>query len=554
MNRNDVLDKLTAGEPGTAIALLQRLLRDHPDDPDLLGLLGVALDDTGDAAGARDALERALAQECDVAIRLRNGANLAWLLLDTGKREDAAALLKRGWRWEEPRKPDENERMAMAALAEVMLKLALHAEAIDLLSPLPDLGTSGWQLLKPLVLALAHTGMEAQALQILDSHQPCDAVPHECAAIRAFLLHAIGKTVEAVRERNAYLASVPPVLLPRRDSQRFLIGVIENPPSSRRLLAPWPRAYFSHNYPSQPGRLFPDRYGLAGIFCGAGDEAVEQFAAWQPDVVINNVTHAEHLWTGDNLRHAQDFVNRVAPRAINPPKAAASCTRQMMPHTLADIEGLIAPSVRRFRCDLAQLDNLIEAIEGSTAYPMIVRTIYEQESRNMTLAHSRAELEAAIRSLNRTQFYVIEYLGQPREYGFFRRVRAAFVAGVPVIIRADYAREWIVRSRHYIDRQIYHDHPDLLAKANAIILNPREELGDRALAALQAAGQRIPLDIFGMDFDVDDAGNVICFEANATMGLMKPAPEPFPYPPQANHRLLTALDQLLQEVAASGRN
>jgi hypothetical protein len=463
-------------------------------------------------------------------------------------------LLKRGWRWEEPRKPDENERMAIAALAEVMLKLALHAEAVDLLSPLPDLFAPGWKLLKPLVLALAQTGMEAQALQILDSHEPCDAVLHERAAMRAYLLHAVGKVVEAGRERNAYLASVPPVILPRRHSQRFLIGVIENPPSGRRLLAPWPRAYFSHNYPSQPGRLFPDRYGLAGIFCGAGDEAVEQFAAWQPDVVINNVTQAEQLLTGDNLRHAQDFVSRVAPQAINPPKAAATCTREMMPHALAGIEGLITPSVRRFRCDLPRLDKLTEAIECNTSYPIIVRTVYEQEARNMVLVHSSAELAAAIRSLNRAQFYVIKYLGQPREHGYFRRIRAAFVAGSPIIIRADYAREWIVRSRLYVDRQIYQDHPDLLAKANAIIVSPREELGDRALAALQAAGQRIPLDIFGMDFDVDDAGNVICFEANATMGLMKPAPDPFPYPPEANHRLMAAFDRLLHEVAADGQN
>lgn len=168
----------------------------------------------------------------------------------------------------------------------------------------------------------------------------------------------------------------------------------------------------------------------------------------------------------------------------------------------------------------------------------------------MILVNSRRELADAIRSLNRPMIYVIQYLGQPRERGYFRRIRASFVGGQPIVIRADYESGWIVRSRFVSHLQVYRDYPDLLEKANAIIRDPRAELGAKPCAALEAIGRKIPLDIFGMDFDVDDEGNVIFFEANATMGMMTPAPEPFAYPPEATERLTAALDRLFHRFAA----
>jgi len=288
---------------------------------------------------------------------------------------------------------------------------------------------------------------------------------------------------------------------------------------------------------------------MGAIFLGAGETTVAKFRSWRPDVVINNVVNAEYLRMDDNLARVQMFADRLARPVINPPQAAARCTRQLNPANLAGIDGLVLPKVSRYQRDLARIGELIRTIESDIAYPMIVRTPFEQESRNMTLVHTREDLEEGIRSLQSSQFYVIEYLGQPREHGCFRRIRSAFVSGQPIIIRADYAHDWIVRSRFIISLQIYHDHPDLVEKADAIIREPQAELGGKAMSALETAGRRLPLDIFGMDFDVDDEGNVVFFEANASMGMMTPAPDPFPYPPEATQRLTGALDELLHRFA-----
>lgn len=554
MQRADVIDRLNTGDPGVAVTMLRRLLDVNPEDADLLGLLGLALEESGDVSGAEAALRRASELPSAIAIRLRNGANLAHLLFDAGRRTEAAALLQEGWLWPHDRAPEPNECKAIAGLAEAMLKLGLHDEAAALLAPVSEVAALDWPLLKPLLTAMAQIGQTAEALKRLETHDTSDAPEHEREALRAHLLRANGKLAEAVRARKNYLKRVPPVILPPRDSQKLTVGLIDNPPSQANLLKPWPLAYFAINYPAQMAHLLSDRYRMAAIFCGAGDDAVMRFKSWRPDVVINNVTNAEMLMTGENLAEVESFIARITPRAINPPSAAINCTRQKNPANLAGIDGLILPSIRRFLCDLKRLNDLVDRIEAETAYPMIVRTVYDQESQNMILVHCRADLVNAIGKLNRAQIYIVSYLGRPRDRGFYRRLRSFFVGGQPIILWADYASTWIVRSRRYIDLQTYRDHPDLFEKANAIISNPRAELGERAMSALEAVGRTIPLDIFGMDFDVDEEGNVVFFETNATMGMKVPVPEAFAYPPEAIERLTAALDGLLLRVAERRRN
>jgi tetratricopeptide (TPR) repeat protein len=551
MNRSDILARLNANDPVGAIALTDRLLPDEPDNPDVLGLKAIAQADTGDSCGAIATLRRALDIPCAIAIRLRNGVNLLSLLSDARRREDAVALLTQGWRWSENRAPDANELRCIAVLAQAMHRLELYDETIALLSPLPGVLVRDWSIVHLLAQALAHRGDTGEALKLLDAQRSPDVVAHEYAALRAHLLRAEGRTEEATREHDAYVASVPPMILPARPGQTLTIGVIEAAPGYGRLSLKPTCNYFTINYPIQLAKDLSHRYRMAGIYFGAGPERVAQFKSWQPDVVINNVTNAEFLRTGDIAQRLQAFIAPIAPRVINPPQAARQCTRQNNPFTLAGIDGLILPKVRRYQRDMSRIDALIARIEDGTDYPMIVRGVYEQKARNMVLVRDRAELGEAIAGVDRSQFYVIQYMGQKHAHDTSRRMRAFFAGGKPTILWVDYARRWIVQSRAFIDLQIYRDHPDLLEQANAIIRNPRQELGDKALDVIAAVGRTIPLDIFGMDFDVDADGNVVFFETNATMRMQVNAPEEFPYPPEARERLFDAIDQFLHRFAAT---
>ena len=72
------------------------------------------------------------------------------------------------------------------------------------------------------------------------------------------------------------------------------------------------------------------------------------------------------------------------------------------------------------------------------------------------------------------------------------------------------------------------------------------------MAALEAIGRAIPLDIFGVDFDVDESGRLILFEANASMNLFSNAPPDMDYPASADATLLARIERVLHARAQSG--
>ena len=72
-------------------------------------------------------------------------------------------------------------------------------------------------------------------------------------------------------------------------------------------------------------------------------------------------------------------------------------------------------------------------------------------------------------------------------------------------------------------------------------------LGERAMTALAQIAQSLGLDYGGVDFALDKDGTLLLFEANATMLINPPGPEPvWDYRRAATARALAAAQQLLE--------
>jgi tetratricopeptide (TPR) repeat protein len=548
--RAQALSKLNAGDLQGAIALLNGLLAKEPGNADLLGLLGVALEAAGDREAGAEKLRRALALPAEIAIRLRNAGNLAALLYDAGRHDEAAALLRQDWNCASGRPLTAQERSCVVLLSETMHPLQLHAERVRLLAPIVAANQHDWAVLRQLVMALALLGRPEEALRALESYDGADRQEAEHQALLAHLYNTLGEDQSAAAARRSYGAVAAPYLAPAQRGQKFTVGVIDYHPSYTRLIHPASQHYFGSNYPHYISRSMGDRYRFAGILLRAGPEQIRRFNRFQPRVVINNVVSAETLLSDDVLETVAALAKAIGVPVINRPELAAGFTRQMNAQRLRHIPGLIVPRVSRFNRHVERLAELIAAIEEQFAYPFIIRTPSEHNSANMTLVRGRESLRELLMRAAFPQFYVIQYAGAPRRDGYYRRIRAAFLEGKPLIMRADYSDDWIVRSRSYVPAEIYRDRPDLLAHANAIIEDPVGVLGARAMTTVAAVGRALPLDIFGMDFDVDEQGRVVFFEANPSMNFRPKAPKEFPYPPQAAQTLVERMDALLQRWAA----
>lgn len=547
--RKIALDMLNSGDPSGAAVVLREMLAVDADNADLLGLLGIALEEAGDKDAGAETLRRALVIPADASIEFRNASNLGVVLFDSGRRQEASELLRRGWRWPEGRAPQARDIACIALLARTMSALRLHEELVALLMPVAQFTQLEWPALLDLAHALATLGRTKESLRLVEESRAPEAGASDRKAMLAYLYWKEGFTESARKARNDYIASAPPYLAPARAGQKRMIGVINPVPPMNRLILSASTQHFETNYPALLLDRFPDRYRLASLFLGSGRKALEQFQSFKPSVVINNVVSAEVLMSDGNLDRVKRLLEAIGAPVINAPEAAAQCTRQMNSLRLARIPNLVVPKVSRFTRDIKRLDELVKAIEDAFDYPMIVRTTNDHNSKNMTLAHARDALREALQQHDEPQIYVIQYLGKPRRDEFYRRIRAAFVSGAPIIMRADYSRDWIVRSRNWIDWQAYRSRPDLYADTNAIIAQAPERLGSAAMAALEAVGRSISLDIFGMDFDIDDEGRVIFFEANASMNLFPMTPPEFPYPPVAEQTLIDHIDRLFERRA-----
>ncbi len=551
--RDTILEKLDQNDVAGAADLARTMLRHKPDDADLLGLLGLALEAAGDVDGAAEVLRKALTHPATPSIQLRNTTNLAALLMAQRKRGEATDLLRAYRSWPAGHPLGDNERQCMALIADIMAILGMNEELASMLESVVDFSAAGWPLARRHGVALAALERYEALIALTKDCVPQASHAHERHALLAMGYAKLGLNSDAVAARNSYLAGVPVYLAAPKPGQILTIGVINPVPGFDRF-AQSPRSqHFNGNYPWQLADRLEKKYRFASIILRSAPSALDAFKRIPPDVIINNIANAEVLRTGDTLMLAKQFADAANAPVINHPERAVHCTRQINAELFATIPNVIAPKLKRFQRDLKRLDELVANIESSFEYPVIVRGVTEQEQKNIFLVNDRSSLLDILINLNLPQVYVIQYRGETRSKGCFRKMRAAFVDGVWTMMRVDYSKDWVTRTRRYKTTQdLYIEYPELLADANDIILRPSVRLGEQIMSTLNVIGQKFPLEVFGLDFDVDEAGRIVFFEANATMNLLGTGPADIAYPASADTAFVILFEDFIRRKVNDG--
>ena len=98
---------------------------------------------------------------------------------------------------------------------------------------------------------------------------------------------------------------------------------------------------------------------------------------------------------------------------------------------------------------------------------------------------------------------------------------------------------------HYFTAEMA-DNPRHRAEDAAFLENMAEVLGDKAMTALRNIQSALQLDYAGIDFGLNHAGDLLLFEANATMVVPRPAHgEQWAYRLPAVERIHTAVRAML---------
>jgi tetratricopeptide (TPR) repeat protein len=223
------------------------------------------------------------------------------------------------------------------------------------------------------------------------------------------------------------------------------------------------------------------------------------------------------------LEAAIRLTARLDAPVINDPRAVMKTGRLDNATELAALPGVITPNVATAaRSTLAGPDGAAWMSDHGFTFPLLLRSPGYHTGRNFVLVEKAADLGAFVAGLPGDQLLVIEYLDARGPDGNARKYRVMMIDGKLFPLHLAISRNWKV---HYFTSDMA-DKPDHRAEEMAFLQNMRAVLGDKAFAALHAIREALGLDYAGIDFGVNADGDLLLFEANATMVIASPDNNP----------------------------
>ena len=141
---------------------------------------------------------------------------------------------------------------------------------------------------------------------------------------------------------------------------------------------------------------------------------------------------------------------------------------------------------------------------------------------------------------------VIEYLDARGPDGKIRKYRVMMIDGRLYPLHAAVSSNWKV---HYFSAEM-EDFPEHRAEDAAFLADMPGVLGARAMQALAEIQKMLELDYGGVDFGLDENGEILLFEANAMMAVIPPkADARWDYRRPATERIYKAVITMLTERA-----
>lgn len=523
---------------------LSELLARDPDNVDVMGWLALASYEGGRGERAIGLWQRVLASQPRPSFHLATLHNLLQAVVAKHGMERAKACVGEYSipDWPVERIPNDYVSAELIKFTDLLVELGQADAAERLLNNLlvsrPRHGG--------FLLALARSKMATkkldeawETLQAAEAALPDNAqisllgAMYQCARMRSDEQAANNIRDRACRREPIYI-------YPSHPNQKGRILILNRAPSLDRNTSSVSQLHAGDNFPNQLPKRLGEDFLFASIF--VMDEASRlaglEFA---PDLVINNYTNGELLNAGDHLEVVSAFADSFDVPVLNHPGKAVQTTRERSIDLLSGISGLRLPRTIRFDKTTYSLEQMVEAVEAAVPYPLITRHVSFQVGKGMTKVDDRAGLIDALAHETGREFLVTKFIDTRGDREFYRKIRVASINGEIHFIRVDYNQGWNVHRPKSLDEAApLLDNKFLVSEMERICANPEEALGPVAVSVIKEISKCYPLDIFGIDFDVAEDGEVVFYEANGMMLFLDPH-SGWEYPKAAEDRLLASM-------------
>jgi hypothetical protein len=230
-------------------------------------------------------------------------------------------------------------------------------------------------------------------------------------------------------------------------------------------------------------------------------------------LIVNAIGDADRC--PQALRRAAALVADAKVPVINAPDHVAATGRVAGMQRLATLDGVVTP-----RTSLEPAAALLSW--PAAGFPLLLRRPGFHTGQHFLRVEKPSAMPAALQTLGDGPLLAIQYLDARGADGLWRKFRVVFVDGEAYPVHLAIAGDWKV---HYFTAEMDRS-PALRDEERRFLQDMPAVIGDRGLAALDAIRRALRLDYAGVDFALAPDGRVIVFEANATMVVAKPGPEP----------------------------
>lgn len=230
------------------------------------------------------------------------------------------------------------------------------------------------------------------------------------------------------------------------------------------------------------------------------------------DAVFNEIADADSssltLQKLENLRKSA-FPNTPF---FNKPVNIMKTTRDNIYTLLQGIEKLHVPKTLRFRPGSSKEIHAIIKKEGF-GYPVIFRQAGDHGGKSTIKVDDQDE-QFSFFALDGREYYLTQFVDFKDENGFYQKIRLV-VVNKDVYIRGVLTSEnWMVHHRSRLANGKSEKLEEQILDKFEIKIKPKIE------KQVSAISERLGLDFFGMDCNIDKDMNILLFEANASMTVL----------------------------------
>jgi tetratricopeptide (TPR) repeat protein len=233
------------------------------------------------------------------------------------------------------------------------------------------------------------------------------------------------------------------------------------------------------------------------------------FLASCADVVVNLVSDVDQ----DNamLPVAARLIERLGKPVINHPDRIRSTDRLAIAALLSEIPSCRVARVERYAGKALLAPAFLERCAGGA--PFLARLAGRHGGDDFERIETADDLRRLVSMHPEADYFLIEYIDYRSADGFFRKYRF-FVAGEAILpYHLAIGADW----------KVHHFSTDMAGEAwmrreeEAFLRAPEAVFEPGHFAALRAIRDAMGLDFFGIDCALDRTGDLVVFEANATM-------------------------------------